>query len=98
MATITPSQGSTHAAILGIGAYRPTRVVPNAEVVDAIDSSDEWIQQRSGIKSRRWAGAEESVQMMSVEASRIALAMGESSLTGFQAWLESGPPGPAQEL
>ena len=41
--------------ILGIGSYRPSRVVPNAEIVDAIDSSDEWIQQRSGIKQRRWA-------------------------------------------
>ena len=35
----------------------PSRVVPNSEVVDAIDSSDEWIQQRSGIKQRRWADA-----------------------------------------
>jgi 3-oxoacyl-[acyl-carrier-protein] synthase-3 len=59
--------------VLGVGAYRPERVVPNADVVDAIDSSDEWIQQRSGIKSRRWAGPEESVQMMSVAASRLAL-------------------------
>ena len=32
-------------------------MVPNAEVVEAIDSSDEWIQQRSGIKQRRWADA-----------------------------------------
>ena len=48
-------------------------MVPNAEVIDAIDSSDEWIQQRSGIKARRWAGAEETVQMMSVAAARKAL-------------------------
>ena len=73
MATLTTPTGAQHAAILGVGAYRPVRVVPNADVVDAIDSSDEWIQQRSGIKTRRWAGPEESVQMMSVEASRIAI-------------------------
>jgi 3-oxoacyl-[acyl-carrier-protein] synthase-3 len=48
-------------------------VIPNAEVVDAIDSSDEWIQQRSGIKSRRWATDDETITMMSVEASRKAL-------------------------
>lgn len=72
-AAITPGSGAPHAAILGVGAYRPVRLVPNSEVVDAIDSSDEWIQQRSGIKTRRWAGPDESVQMMSVEASRIAL-------------------------
>ena len=73
MTTLTTSTGAQHAAILGVGAYRPVRLVPNSDVVDAIDSSDEWIQQRSGIKTRRWAGPEESVQMMSVEASRIAL-------------------------
>ncbi|MFC7363484.1 beta-ketoacyl-ACP synthase III [Nocardioides astragali] len=73
MARITAATGAAHSRILGLGAYRPVRVVPNADVVDAIDSSDEWIQQRSGIKTRRWAGPEESVQMMSVEASRIAL-------------------------
>jgi 3-oxoacyl-[acyl-carrier-protein] synthase-3 len=65
--------GSEHTAILGIGAYRPTRVVPNSELVDAINSSDSWIQQRTGIKERRFAGPEESVQMMSVAASRAAM-------------------------
>ena len=49
------TQGAPHAAILGLGAYRPSRVIPNSEVVEAIDSSDEWIQQRSGIKQRRCA-------------------------------------------
>jgi 3-oxoacyl-[acyl-carrier-protein] synthase-3 len=73
MAALQVATGSSCAAILGVGAYRPTRIVPNSEVVDAIDSSDEWIQQRSGIKQRRWAGPDESVQMMSVEASRQAL-------------------------
>jgi len=66
-------RGAPHAAILGIGAYRPERVVPNAELVEAIDSSDEWIQQRTGIRERRFASAEETVQMMSVAASRQAL-------------------------
>jgi 3-oxoacyl-[acyl-carrier-protein] synthase-3 len=73
MATIQNPTGSPYAAVLGVGSYRPERLVPNAEVVDAIDSSDEWIQQRSGIKTRRWAGPEESVQMMSVSAARKAL-------------------------
>ena len=70
---IKTTSGARHAAILGIGAYRPERIVPNSEIVEAIDSSDEWIQQRSGIKTRRFAGPHETVQMMSVEASRAAL-------------------------
>jgi 3-oxoacyl-(acyl-carrier-protein) synthase III len=73
MATITTDSGSTYAAVLGLGSYRPSRVIPNAEIVDAIDSSDEWIQQRSGIRQRRFATAEETVQMMSVAASRQAI-------------------------
>ncbi len=71
--SIQEATGSQHAAILGIGSYRPSRVIPNAEIIERIDSSDEWIQQRSGIKQRRWATPEETVQMMSVAASRAAL-------------------------
>jgi 3-oxoacyl-[acyl-carrier-protein] synthase III len=71
--TLNSSVGAPQATILGIGTYRPSRVVPNDELVDAIDSSDEWIQQRSGIKERRFAGPDETVQMMSVAASRQAL-------------------------
>jgi 3-oxoacyl-[acyl-carrier-protein] synthase-3 len=73
MATITTETGSPYAAVLGIGSYRPSRIIPNADIVDAIDSSDEWIQQRSGIKQRRFADDDETVQMMSVAAARKAI-------------------------
>src|SRR5215207_1106415 len=63
-----------HSRILGVGGYRPTRVVPNADIVDKIESSDEWIRTRSGISSRRLAGPEETVVAMSVEAAGKALA------------------------
>jgi 3-oxoacyl-[acyl-carrier-protein] synthase-3 len=72
-APLTAPAGAQHAAILGVGSYRASRVIPNSEIVDAIDSSDEWIQQRSGIKTRRWAAEDETVQSMSVAASRQAL-------------------------
>jgi 3-oxoacyl-[acyl-carrier-protein] synthase-3 len=73
MTTLNPVEGARHAAILGLGSYRPSRVIPNADMVEAIDSSDEWIQQRSGIKQRRWAAPDETVQSMSVAASREAI-------------------------
>ena len=60
--------------ILGVGAYRPRTVVPNSDIVDRIDSSDDWIRTRSGITTRRFAEPDETVQMMSVSASRDALA------------------------
>ncbi|MEV6279208.1 beta-ketoacyl-ACP synthase III [Nocardia sp. NPDC051832] len=60
--------------MLGLGAYRPRRVVPNSEIVDRIDSSDEWIQTRSGISARRWAEPDETIVGMSAAAARQALA------------------------
>jgi 3-oxoacyl-[acyl-carrier-protein] synthase III len=72
--TITPSTGAASTAILGIGGYRPRRVVSNAEILENIDSSDEWIQTRSGIKERRWAEDDETVLAMSVWSAGKALA------------------------
>lgn len=61
------------AAISGVGAFRPERVVPNSELVERIDSSDEWIRQRSGIEERRWASAEDTTLSMATAAARQAL-------------------------
>ena len=71
--SLNVAAGSAHSAILGFGGYRPRRVVDNAEIVTMIDSSDEWIRTRSGIIERRWAEADETVQMMSVAAARTAM-------------------------
>jgi 3-oxoacyl-[acyl-carrier-protein] synthase-3 len=71
---ITPSTGAPFARIMGVGGYRPVRVIPNAEVLNWIDSSDEWIRTRSGITERRWAGPEETVAEMSVQAASKAIA------------------------
>ena len=62
-----------HSRIVGVGAYRPARVVTNAEIVDKINSSDEWIRERSGIVSRHWAAEDESVIDMAEHAARQAL-------------------------
>jgi 3-oxoacyl-[acyl-carrier-protein] synthase-3 len=67
------STGARFSAILGVGGYRPRRVVDNAEICTYIDSSDEWIRTRSGIIERRWASEDETVQMMSVAAAQRAM-------------------------
>ncbi|MFI8457698.1 beta-ketoacyl-ACP synthase III [Kitasatospora sp. NPDC085464] len=71
---IRPATGAQYSRILGVGGYRPVRVIPNAEVLEWIDSSDEWIRTRSGIAERRWAGPDESVAEMSVQAAGKAIA------------------------
>ncbi len=74
MASITAPRGAEYARILGVGGYRPSRVVTNAEICELIDSSDEWIRERSGIESRRFAAPDESVIDMSVAAAGKAIA------------------------
>jgi 3-oxoacyl-[acyl-carrier-protein] synthase-3 len=59
--------------ILAVGVYRPKRLVPNSEIVDRIESSDEWIQQRTGIQSRRFADDSEQLLDMAIWAAEDAL-------------------------
>lgn len=63
----------TDSQILSVGGYQPARIVPNSEIVDRIDSSDEWIRQRTGIETRRYAAPDESVIDMAEAACRQAL-------------------------
>ncbi|MFF8513545.1 beta-ketoacyl-ACP synthase III [Streptomyces sp. NPDC015492] len=59
--------------VLGVGAYLPRTRVDNAEVVASIDSTDEWIRQRSGIRSRHYAHEDETVVTMGAAAARQAV-------------------------
>ena len=59
--------------VAGIGVYRPKRIVLNSEIMDKIDSSDEWIRERSGIIQRRYADVNETVASMASYACSAAL-------------------------
>ena len=72
--TIQQPTDLVHAAMLGLGTYRPERVVTNDEICEVLDSSDEWIQTRSGIRTRRFAGDDETLVGMSTAAAERALA------------------------
>jgi 3-oxoacyl-[acyl-carrier-protein] synthase III len=74
MTVLTDITGAQHARLLGVGGYRPARVVTNEEICEYIDSSDEWIRERSGIRTRHFAAPDESVVDMSVAAAEKALA------------------------
>jgi len=69
-----------HSKILSVGTYRPKRAVPNSEIVDRIESTDEWIQQRTGIESRRFAGDDETVISMAKAACEMALKRAKLSI------------------
>lgn len=59
--------------ILGFGGYSPEHVVTNQHWADKLDTSDEWITQRTGIKRRHYAAADESTMTMATEAAAVAL-------------------------
>jgi 3-oxoacyl-[acyl-carrier-protein] synthase III len=73
---------STSPAILGLGAYRPASTLSNDDIAGPIDSSDEWIVARSGIRTRHVAGAGESLADMATAAAGKAL--GEAGLAPDQ--------------
>ena len=60
--------------IAGIGHYVPSQVVTNNDLLKYMETSDEWIQERTGIKERRYAHrTEETTTTMGIEAAKIAI-------------------------
>jgi 3-oxoacyl-[acyl-carrier-protein] synthase-3 len=66
---------TTNALITGWGMYAPSRVMTNDELATLVDTSDEWIVSRTGIRERRIAADDETTTMLSVNAARDALAV-----------------------
>ena len=64
---------SINSIIVGTGSYLPEKILTNADLEKMVDTSDEWIVQRSGIKERHIAAKDETTGTMAIEASRRAL-------------------------
>ncbi len=63
------------AGILGTGVALPERVITNADLAKVVETSDQWITERTGIRERRQAAPHEKTSTLSIEASRKALEM-----------------------
>lgn len=63
------------AVLTGIGAYLPEKIVTNAELAERVDTSDEWIAGRTGIRQRHFAAPHETAAFMGAAAARAALEM-----------------------
>lgn len=64
----------THATIVGLGTYRPERRMTNADFERIVETSDEWIVSRTGIRERRFVAENENTSDLAAEACRAALA------------------------
>ena len=60
--------------LAGVGAYLPARVVSNDELSRTVETSDEWIRERTGIRQRYIAAPHETAAFMGTAAARVALA------------------------
>jgi 3-oxoacyl-[acyl-carrier-protein] synthase III len=60
--------------LAGVGGYLPERVVSNDELARTVDTSDEWIRERTGIRQRHFAAPHETATFMGAAAARAALA------------------------
>jgi 3-oxoacyl-[acyl-carrier-protein] synthase-3 len=60
-------------SITGLGTYAPDRVLDNDELAKLVDTSDEWIMERTGIRERRIAAPEQAMTDLALPAARIAL-------------------------
>jgi 3-oxoacyl-[acyl-carrier-protein] synthase-3 len=61
-------------AVVGVGGFLPPTIVTNADLAQFVDTSDAWIQERTGIRERRKLDADKATSDMAVEAAREALA------------------------
>jgi 3-oxoacyl-[acyl-carrier-protein] synthase-3 len=68
------SATGTRIGITGLGTHVPERVVTNDDLAAIVDTSDEWITERTGIKERRFAAPEEALTDIALPAAREALA------------------------
>jgi 3-oxoacyl-[acyl-carrier-protein] synthase III len=66
----------TRSVVLGCGSYLPSHILTNAELARKVDTSDEWITQRTGIRERRIAAPGERTSDLALAAARAALAAG----------------------
>ncbi|WP_210114275.1 3-oxoacyl-ACP synthase III family protein [Hymenobacter aquaticus] len=65
-----------HSEIAGVGHYVPARVVTNADLTELMETTDEWIQERTGIRERRWfEEGKDTTANMGANAARKALEM-----------------------
>ncbi|MGH2637325.1 MAG: beta-ketoacyl-ACP synthase III [Actinomycetota bacterium] len=62
-----------HATVAGLGSVLPERIVPNAEFERLVDTTDEWIRERTGIGERHFAADDEVTSDLAVAAARLAL-------------------------
>lgn len=72
-----PHSSKLRSVVRGVGAYLPEKILTNKELAELVNTSDEWIVQRTGIQERHIAAKDETTSMLGAHAARAALAEAE---------------------
>jgi len=70
------SHHTFRAVVAGTGAYLPEKILTNKDLEKTLDTSDDWITERTGIRERRIAAKDESASVMGAKAAKQALEAG----------------------
>ena len=73
MANLATPSGHQNVSMLGIGACRPGRLISNDALCKVMDSSDQWIYERSGVRNRRWISGDEDMRFLAKTAAERAI-------------------------
>ncbi len=68
------ASGKLRSVVVGLGSYLPKRIVSNADLEKSLDTTDEWIVQRTGIRQRHVAAEDEPTSRLGLYAAQAALA------------------------
>ena len=68
-----PHSSKLRSVVRGVGAYLPEKILTNKELAELVDTSDEWIVQRTGIHERHIAAKDETTSMLGAHAARASL-------------------------
>jgi 3-oxoacyl-[acyl-carrier-protein] synthase-3 len=74
---INSESGKLRSVVVGLGSYLPKRIVSNVDLEKSLDTTDEWIVQRTGIKQRHVAAEDEPTSVLGLNAAKAALADAE---------------------
>ena len=74
--------------LVGVGGYLPERILSNAEIAARVETSDEWIVERTGIRQRHIAADDQKTSDLAIEAARRALANARM----HTAWISNAAP------
>src|SRR5205807_8000266 len=86
------ASGKLRSVVLGLGSYLPKRIVSNADLEKSLETTDAWIVQRTGIRQRHVAAANEPTSRLGVNMAKVALTYAGLKASGLDRVIVAASP------